>query len=225
MRNILLLAIIFMIIQPMLVQAEEKKLVAIGDSIPYGYHLPDPEQQSFPALISKDKGWHLTNLSKPGITSEELLAKLNNDPQVIHSVQEADYIILYIGGNDLLNLLKENKDLDQLDVGEVKGVITDLLDHVGRILIELNKKSDAKVLVYNLYNPYPKAGPEVDVPLRYINEQYKTLSQFYQYVMDVQVVDAYSVFHKRPEYMMTRDVHPTIIGHRALADLGLRALP
>ncbi|WP_079477721.1 SGNH/GDSL hydrolase family protein [Halobacillus salinus] len=223
-RSFLILLLILIFLAPIPTSAESKQLVALGDSIPYGYHLPSPSDQSFPSLIAKEKGWKLTNLSKPGMTSTQLLAAIKHEEEFQQALKEADIVVLYIGGNDLLNLLKENKGLSGLTKGEVGKVSSKLIRNLSAIMMELNKRTDAKVLLYNLYNPYPDAGFSIDLPLDYINMQYATVAELLDYVMDVKVIDASKAFHKHPEYLIIDDVHPTIIGQHVLADLGLSAL-
>lgn len=224
MKRLFLILLISILILPASVYAGSKHIVALGDSIPYGYHLPSPKDQAFPSLIAKEKGWELTNLSKPGMTSKQMLLAMKTESSIQQSIKEADVVVLYIGGNDLLNLLKENKGVKGLSKKEVGVVITKLIRNLTETLMELNKRTDAEVLVYNLYNPYPEAGSSIEFPLEYINTQYSVLTELMDYVMEVKLVDASRSFQGHPEYIIIDDVHPTVIGQRVLADLGLSSL-
>ncbi|MDP4158056.1 MAG: SGNH/GDSL hydrolase family protein, partial [Bacillota bacterium] len=70
-----------------IVSAEKKEqpnLVALGDSITFGYHLPDqigqqPSPHAFPSLIGEGH-FKVTNLGYPGLTSSGLLLALSTDP-------------------------------------------------------------------------------------------------------------------------------------------------
>ena len=75
--------------------------VALGDSISYGYTLPEPSEQSYPALISKANEFSLTNLSVVGMTSAELLDMINAG-SADKELAQAEVRTVSIGSNDLL---------------------------------------------------------------------------------------------------------------------------
>ena len=211
---------------PYATSAEEKRLVAIGDSIPFGYNIEEenlsPPKESFPSIIANERGLEVTNLSIPGLTSKELLQAIKENDIFRESIKDADYVTVYIGGNDLLNVVKKNKGLEGLKVEQVAPVMRGLVDHVHSIILEIDKLTDGKILVYNLYNPYPQAGKQLDVPLTYINQQYASLIQLLDHFSDVQLVDAYHAYQGHPEYILPGDVHPTKQGQRVLARLSLK---
>ncbi|KHE72107.1 GDSL-type esterase/lipase family protein [Halobacillus sp. BBL2006] len=202
-----------------------KRLVALGDSIPYGYNLSkdnhQPPKEAFPYLIGSEKRVEVTNLSIPGLTSEELLQAVRSNEKVRSSIREADYVLVYIGGNDLLNLVKKNKGIDGIKVDEIAPVIRDFIYHMYSIIVEIDRLTDGKVLVYNLYNPYPAAGDKLNAPLYYINQQYASLIKLLKYFTPIQLIDVYQAYKGHPEYIITGDVHPTKEGQKALADLTL----
>lgn len=85
---------------------EKHSLVALGDSITFGYHLPDqiglqPSPSAFPSLIGNGN-FNVTNLGVPGWTSTDLLNAVKTNPIFKRSLKEADAVTLDIGSNDLL---------------------------------------------------------------------------------------------------------------------------
>lgn len=78
------------------------KYVALGDSITSGYGVN--ESQAFPSLIAEKQNYTVVNHGQAGLTSEGLLASLE-DSDVAKDVATADIISITIGGNDLMNAL------------------------------------------------------------------------------------------------------------------------
>ena len=56
------------------------------------------------------KDIEVTNLSIPGLTSAQLLKAVQSNNTFRESLKNADYVIVYIGGNDLLNVVKKMVD-------------------------------------------------------------------------------------------------------------------
>lgn len=121
---------------------EEHKLLLLGDSITYGYGL-EGEDESVDLYGNLLKNYlkiadkNCKNAAVNGDTSGELLEVIKKIP---YDVKEADFIVITIGGNDLLELLwvAANTALN----GEFEG-LGDLIDvandaeKMGRLSAEL----------------------------------------------------------------------------------------
>lgn len=70
-------------------------VVALGDSITYGWDLPDPAQQNYAALYAHGIGARLVNLAIPGYTCAEVRERLSRMPG------GASTVILNCGTNDI----------------------------------------------------------------------------------------------------------------------------
>ncbi|MYL20446.1 SGNH/GDSL hydrolase family protein [Halobacillus litoralis] len=210
------------------VYSSEKQITALGDSIPYGYQLtPGNKQaspQAFPYLIGEKSGMAVHNLSVPGLTSGELLQELKTNKAVRKTVADSDYVLLYIGGNDLLNFLKQNDPGHGVDLEKAAPVIRNLIYNVYSTILEIDALTDGEIFIYNLYNPYPAASDQLNAPLAYINKQYQSLVQLVRHFASVTLLDAYEVFDGHPEYIIERDVHPNKKGQEKLAELGWNQL-
>ncbi|WP_245804781.1 SGNH/GDSL hydrolase family protein [Halobacillus hunanensis] len=207
---------------------ESEQLVAIGDSIPYGYNLTKdntlPAGEAFPYIMGEEAGLEVTNLGIPGMTSSELLKAVRTNDKFRNTIKHADYIVVSIGGNDLLNLLKENKGLKGIKMEEVALVVRDLIFNVYSTVIELERLTKGDIIVYNIYNPYPEAGDKLEAPLNYINAQYSSLIELLSRFTNVEMANAYKAFKGHPEYIIKGDVHPTRQGQIVLAEIGLKLI-
>ncbi|GGF19945.1 hypothetical protein GCM10010954_18410 [Halobacillus andaensis] len=219
---------ILQMVQPYSIYASSKQLVAIGDSIPYGYNLSKdnqyPSGKAFPYMVGEKAGLEVTNLGVPGLTSQELVAAVHENEVFRSTIRDADYVVLYIGGNDLLNLLKKHKGIKGIEMDEVAIVVRNLLFNVYSTVMELDKLTNGQILVYNIYNPYPEKGKSLSQPLHYINVQYSSLIELLSHFTEVKLVDAYQAFKGHPEYILENDVHPTVEGQIVLANIGLKEI-
>ncbi len=150
-------------------------LVALGDSITFGWNLDDTNGntnqslKAFPNLIGNGN-YNLTkNISGGGWNSTQLLAELTKQENIA-ALSSADVITLNIGSNDLLGLPEVRAllnpafptlPLDQQALAiaaaneAVGKAIPTLTVNLGTILGSLKKlNGDATIILYNLYNPF-----------------------------------------------------------------------
>lgn len=214
-------------------------LVALGDSIPYGYNLSknneNPSMFAFPYLIGNEANLQVRNLGVPGWKTIDLLRALRTDQTYRQAVKHADYITINIGNNDLLQALKAA----QADSGGDPVLFTPLLQqkitgsnlfrNLGEIIKEARTLTDAPIAIYNVYNPFQKDTSLHRVALQVlpiINSTYEKLTTVFHYLYDdVLLADAYAAFgQNQATYVIPDDIHPTIKGQIKLAQIGLDVL-
>ncbi len=218
-------------------------LVALGDSITFGYNLPDtknntvPSQSAYPFLIGKADHMNVTDLGIPGWTSSDLLSALSsaNFDRAIHF---ANVVSIDIGSNDLLHLSApliaeatanpgSPLQLTSAEQQAFQQAITTFGSNLGKIVSTVRKLTNAPILLYNLYDPFP-----VGTNLNVVTEQLEAsengaISQVAAAVPNVTVVDAHKAFaaHQLTYVRVAeKDVHPTAAGQGVLAQIGETAL-
>lgn len=209
-------------------------LVALGDSIPFGYNLgvnnQHPSKAGYPSIIGEEADLRVRNLAVPGEQTEGLLEDLRTDQKYRQAVKHADYVTVSIISNDLLGILREA----QAESGGDQALFQLLLQqklaadnpfaNLTAIIAEIRKLTDAPIVLYNVYNPFQLNNPfhyVADDILLGVNNQ---LAQFAG-LPGVYVADAYSAFgDNQAEYVITGDIHPTVAGQEVLAELTLEAL-
>lgn len=197
-------------------------LVALGDSISYGFNLENNNEHTsrdaFPYLIGKDATLRVRDLAIPGLKTTDFLSVLGTK-KYQEAIEHADYITLTIGGNDLTAAFSDNQVTQQ--------ELSQILNNIKMDLQAIRKLTDAPIVLYNTYNPYQVTDTRHgvgNVILAGFNAQLELLVG---YLGDPKIVvaDAYHAFGDRQDlYVRVNDIHPTILGQQLLAQIGLEAL-
>lgn len=210
-------------------------LVALGDSVPYGYNPNSankrPAKYAYPYLIGAKADVKVHNLAVPGWQTDDLLAALESNKKFRKAVKRADYVTVQIGGNDFLEILRaaqaESKGNQKKfhKLLQYKLSKTDAFDNLSAIIKEIRSLTKARIVVYNLYNPFQVNDPLHQVADNYLpqlNAMYKDIADSYK---RVSLADAYSAIDdKQAKYIFKGDIHPTKAGHMILAKIGLKSL-
>jgi len=84
--------------------APPSAMVALGDSVPYGTACdctPYPNLSASDASLLVGHPVDLTNDSRPGYLSTDVLDQVQHDPEVMAHVQHADAVMVEVGANDI----------------------------------------------------------------------------------------------------------------------------
>lgn len=213
----------------------KESLIALGDSITFGYNLNQknnhPAKAAFPYLIGDDANLRVRNLGVAGWQTEDLLATLNTSKKYQKAIQHADYITLTIGGNDLVEILKEANVESGGNPQQFQQLIQQKLatspafDNLAASIQKIRFLSHAPIILYNIYNPFQVNDPLHHVVAPYLPQINTAFTGIAANFNDVTVVDAYSAFNNhQAEFVISQDIHPTNAGQEKLAEIGLEVL-
>lgn len=222
---------------------KRESLVALGDSIPYGYNLDDnndsPSQYAFPYLMGLDADIQVPNLAVYGFKTEDMLVALESE-KYIRTIGNADYITVNIGSNDLIEVLFSTWVLTQFDStksfdGHLNEEIeeSELFPNLQEIIVKIRSLTDAPVIIYNIYNPFQTYNPMHDLIKDELPEINKTFEEHVTLLneteKDIFLADAFGAFGtNQADYVIDSgidlDIHPTVAGQKKLADIGLDIL-
>lgn len=203
----------------------KQSLVALGDSITFGYNLGNnqhPSKDAFPAIMGKEADMRVRNLGMSGWGTEQLLTALKHDEKFRQAVRHADVVTLEIGSTDFLQgLLASNGDPEVL-----QGFIDTMLQNLDAIISEIQSLTNAKIIVYNIFNPFQVNQPVhglVDYLLPPVNSGIEDVVQ--SSGGNIAYADADGAFgDDQAIYVIQGDNHPTALGHEVLAEIGLETL-
>jgi lysophospholipase L1-like esterase len=136
---------------------EDRLVIAFGDSLTYGYG--DEKGSGYIDTLktrlnshNKEK-YNFDNEAIYGLESSGILTQLSNVEERV-KLDEADYFILFIGTNDLINSNGGNlNNLKQEEIAKGKEAYLKNLRAIIKILT--NQNEQAPILLLGLYNPYP----------------------------------------------------------------------
>ncbi|MBT2694979.1 GDSL-type esterase/lipase family protein [Bacillus sp. ISL-55] len=138
----------------------DRLVVAFGDSLTYGYG--DEKGSGYIDTLQTrldngtKKNYNFDNEAIYGLESSGILTQLS-DVSIRGKLDEADYFILFIGTNDLIN--SNGGNLENLKHGEIEKGQQEYLQNLEAILNILTDKNEiAPILLLGLYNPYPDSS-------------------------------------------------------------------
>ena len=211
--------------------ADQGTLVALGDSITYGANLEDSGRSAYPYLIGEDAAFEVHNLAVPGWQTAQVMEALHEDEEYRQKVKGADVIAMTIGGNDLLEILRLAETASAGNPELMKETLHQELDRstffneLGELIKEIQSLTDAQILLYTIYNPFPPHSSMHQIGealLPEVNAAFGEVAESYE---NVYLADAYSAYRdKQEDYIIGGDIHPTEKGQAVLAEIGLEAI-
>lgn len=139
--------------------------LAIGDSLTEGIG-DESNQGGFVPLLAQDIESHFniqvtaSNFGVAGNTSQQILDRMKDDPNLKKALKSADLITVTVGGNDIMAVVRQN--LSTLDESSFLEASKDYQNHL-REMISLAKKGNKRVKIYilGLYNPFFLNFPQI----------------------------------------------------------------
>ncbi|AOM81811.1 GDSL-type esterase/lipase family protein [Salisediminibacterium beveridgei] len=208
------------------VDGDAYRLVALGDSLTRGMGSGDGEgylpyvEASYPEEAPLDLT--IVNGAVNGHRTNDVTNDLN-DAGLNGHVQEADMIVMTVGGNDLFQSGQGffSQDLDQFTEAAKEEFIDDL-DDLYAVLTRLNP--DADIFHMGIYNPFKEFDftNETNRFVREWNNATSELAADYEQVIFVPVAD---VFERDVSDLLFRDFfHPNDAGYERMAERLLTSL-
>jgi lysophospholipase L1-like esterase len=211
----------------------DRTLVALGDSITFGYHLPGatattPSLYAYPYVVGRDEHWNVIDLGVPGWESSNLLDALRTK-KYQDALKKADVVTLDIGSNDLLH---STYDL-LADVHDQRPSLDDVLadpkyqealqvyeKNLPAIVEGIKKWTSAPIVLLNLYDPFPDGSSIHEMGEQLVAAANQVIVQTAA-LKGLPVVDVYSrINHHQEQYVGLDylDIHPTLTGQQVIAD-------
>lgn len=162
--------------QPNLMKPNEQRIkykdsleyVAIGDSLTEG--IGDIENKGGYVPIVTDKLREATgieaidasNFGKAGDTSSQIKKRIESNDEIQASLKKADFILLTVGGNDLMKVIRKQL-FKELDVATFAKPATDYQNNLSALYETIrmyNKK--APIFQLGIYNPFYLTFQEIE---------------------------------------------------------------
>jgi len=199
----------------------------VGDSSHQGGYLP-----YLKSMLEKDKGIQEVDFYNYGIKGNrttQLLKRLKS-PEMKPILQQADLVILTIGGNDIMKIVKDNiSDLQVSDFLKEKESFRSHLTQIFDVIVKENP--NASIVLVGVYNPFSKLFSdikEMDQIVAEWNLVGQSVVNLYSNAYFVSIEDLF--LNTKEDVLYTDNFHPNDKGYELMAErlnelLGKQVLP
>jgi lysophospholipase L1-like esterase len=206
---------------------KDQKIVAIGDSLTEGVG-DETENGGYVGILNhtfEDHNLNVTveNFGKKGNRSDQLLKRLEKE-DVASAIKEADIVLITIGANDIMKVLKSNflnVTMEPFQKERVK-----YIERLTAILNKINELNpDTQIYLIGFYNPFERHFGEVKELGMIIdnwNDAGKSLAEDYENVRYIPTKDLFS--NSTVNLLAEDEFHPNTSGYKLMAQRVLEYL-
>jgi len=199
------------------------KIISVGDSLTQGVGA-EGQYSGYIQFLKKDleklksiKEAEFENFGKKGNRTDQLLKRLDHQ-EVKAAIQEADMVIITIGGNDVMQVFREN--LLGLKLNKFVAAENGYQERLNEILATIKDyNSEADIVLVGIYNPFIKWFSdikEMDKIVNNWNEVSANTVANYDRALFVPVAD---IFVNNEESLLYTDYfHPNKRGYELIAE-------
>ncbi|SER89493.1 Lysophospholipase L1 [Gracilibacillus ureilyticus] len=199
---------------------KDTHIVAIGDSLTQGVG-DETESGGYVGVLeehfdNEDVKVTIDNFGKRGNRTDQLLKRLENE-EIVSSIQDADIVLITIGANDIMKILKDNfMDLTEEPFIEERGPYKERIDQILSRILEIQPETDIYLLGF--YNPFEKYFSDIEaldnILTRWNNESQNVAGTYDQ----VTFIPMQDIYENRSENMYAEDnFHPNRRGYEEMA--------
>ncbi|RVT65493.1 SGNH/GDSL hydrolase family protein [Niallia taxi] len=203
--------------------SEELNVVAAGDSLTQGVGDSTGTGGYVPylqKLFQQEQGIGTVTINNYGVKgnrTDQLLKKIKS-AEVKQSISDADMVILTIGGNDIMKVVRDHISNLQLDdfTPQMKTFETNLYN----VLREIRKDNQqAAIVLVGVYNPFTKWFADVDEMNDIVTEWNRTGENILTLYDNTYFVPIEQIFSDTTENLLYTDYfHPNDKGYKLIAD-------
>ncbi|MRH44051.1 hypothetical protein GH741_15515 [Aquibacillus halophilus] len=196
------------------------RIVAIGDSLTQGVG-DTTDNGGYVGILENtlkdnNQSVHVENLGKRGNRSDQLLKRLV-EPEIVKSIQESDIVLVTVGANDIMKVVKENFiNLEYESFVVEQTQYSERLREIFDTILGINPNSS--IFLVGFYNPFEKYFSDIEqlaLILDDWNTAGRTISSEYE---QVQFVPTKDLFRNTEENLFSDDnFHPNVNGYKLIA--------
>jgi len=216
---------------PVMYVKETMKMVGLGDSLTAGFG----DETKNNGYVGRVKDYLeeskyineviVENFGVKGYKTTNVIKKLKEDEELRNKIEEADIIVMTIGANDLMAVVKDNIfSLTYEPFRQEKERYQDRILEILTLIRELNPQ--ASLYFVGLYNPFKSAFPdfpEVDMIIEEWNNVSKKILARDEKATFVSIFDVFSN-HENENLLYKDEFHPSDVGYTYIAERVYRAI-
>jgi len=204
------------------IQPQDMQIVALGDSLTEGVgDITEkggyiPYLQTFLEGEEDIKTVQFDNFGVKGFRSDQLLQKVRT-VEVQAAIKESDMVIVTIGGNDMMKVVRENiTNLTKNDFLVQRELFEENLSSVIEVI--RNENDNIHIVLVGLYNPFHKWFPEIEEMNEVVIEWNESSQEILEQYPDTYFVDIMKLFENVEEELLYTDYfHPNNRGYEIIA--------
>jgi len=156
------------------------------------------------------------NYGKRGHRSDQLLKWLDN-PEVEQSVESADIVLITIGANDIMQVVKENfTNLNMNDFTQARETYEEHLQQIFDKINDLNE--DAKIYLIGIYNPFLNYFPDIRELSMIVDDWNETSRDVVEQYDNATFIPVADLFASGEKHLFADDhFHPSHQGYQLFA--------
>lgn len=201
---------------------QDTHIVAIGDSLTQGVG-DETGNQGYVGILEErlnDENYAVTfdNFGKRGNRTDHLLKRLEENPEITEALEKTDIILLTIGANDLMQIMKDNfMNLTEEPFMEEMDPYGERLNQILETMHEANP--DATIYLLGFFNPFEQYFSEIEELNQIVtlwNNKSLQIANQYDYVSFIPMQD---IFQDVEDDVYSEDnFHPNRRGYEIIAD-------
>jgi lysophospholipase L1-like esterase len=205
----------------------DQKIVAIGDSLTEGVG-DETENGGYVGILNhtfEDNSLNISveNFGKKGNRSDQLLKRLEKE-EIASAIKEADMVLITIGANDIMNVLKSN--FMNVTMEPFKEERVKYIERLRAIFNKINDLNpDTQIFLIGFYNPFERHFGEIKELGMIIdnwNDDGKSLAEEYDNVRYIPTKDLFS--NSNLDLLAEDEFHPNTSGYKLIAQRVLEYL-
>ncbi|MDX8045083.1 SGNH/GDSL hydrolase family protein [Gracilibacillus sp. S3-1-1] len=201
---------------------KDAHVVAIGDSLTQGVG-DEANNGGYIGIIEErleEENFQVTfdNYGVRGNRTDHLLKRLRENEEITESLQKADFVLITIGANDIMQIMKDNfMNLTEEPFTSGRGPYRDRLIEIFDEIIAV--QPDAEIYLLGFFNPFDQYFREIEalnqIVTRWNNESLQVTNQFEQ----VHYIPMQDIFQYEEENVFADDnFHPNHSGYQLMAE-------
>lgn len=199
----------------------ESNVVAIGDSLTQGVG-DETDNGGYVGIIDELVNENkqvatFENFGKRGNRSDQMLERMEY-PDIDDALKDADIILITIGANDIMKIVREN--ITNLQIEEFKDEREHYEDRLRDIFDGMVDRNDhADIYLIGFYNPFKQLihVRELDTIVDEWNKTGEDLSEAYDQVEYIPTKDLFDEVDEDEELLSDDNFHPNLEGYQLMA--------
>jgi len=199
---------------------KEMNIVAIGDSLTQGVG-DSTKQGGYVGILDNtinqnNQVANFYNFGHRGDRTDQLRKRLDN-PKVSSAIQDADIILITIGANDIMQVLKDN--ITNLTLNKFREERVHYEARLRDIFSEIRRlNADANIFLIGFYNPYDKYFKDIKELAIIVDEWNGTGEAITEELENVAFIPTSDLFDKTDKDLIAEDnFHPNNRGYQLMA--------